>query len=999
MLFGLVFAMLAGIAGADGMTSVLFVGSAGYGINDSADNWFSPYPSTWLDMINISINITGEPITADISDVNATVANAQNGTVYGVYTMTNYSQANASEWNLTLNLSDVIWANETIIYPVNITITINATNSTGDGYLETGASNQTITIVAHDLGKVQGPPANATGPGGINASICMQEGSGTTNMSAIADFNATNFVMVIDLNGSASCNPSGAGALPWGSTYQSMAMFNFTSVDMSTQAKAQAVMSAMGSSIQVQIAPPRSYGTTRIYVNSSAVTALNTTATVTLYNLPFSALPNITYDEGFSNGVSWNWSQGGWNATMGTMIGNLTIGIGNFSGYNISDVIEPTITITQPSNGTNYSLAYINITVNGTGTDVQNITLEVFQDDKWWINGKYLYNQSVGGTSNSINCTNSSYPGLDMIQCELANVTVPARPGNITLRITAYDYGGTAGNSYTETSWFMNNTAPYISNITITNTTGHTAIAAVTITDANGWQDIGAYNLTAIINNTANFTCSQLSNTTTTYTMTVQFSCTNATEFNFTVSTEQFSLNITVNDTFNNSVRSNTTTGIILPNYAPSSTTPTLSSSILYEYMNLTCTAGNTDADSDPLGYRFVWYINGTIPEDGGTTSNGSAINFTLDAANFTNGSTVICQVYANDNVTNASSAVNSTTLTVLTATYTNFTDVDTDNITTADLVLDYNTSTGAFLANVSIPSGVTITSPETAGVRYSPGIVSITEATAPTTGDLSGANALGVNVIFGPEYKNFSSNVTVVINYSGSSRAAQIETALTTGNLTVKKCRDDGSSCQDLLPQSYDTSTDLITINISGFSMIGLYDSTPAPVPGYYTTTGGSSSGGGAYTGAVAPSCTPSWKCTDWSSCKLTGESTTEGERTRDCTDLNKCGVSTNKPSESATCTIGSDEMPPEETPTVTPPEEVPPTQTGQQTGAQGTTPTITPPAGTTGTGEEPQPTDWTLIIGAIVVVVIIGVVGLGVIGGGGALYFLKKPKGLKGV
>ena len=46
-----------------------------------------------------------------------------------------------------------------------------------------------------------------------------------------------------------------------------------------------------------------------------------------------------------------------------------------------------------------------------------------------------------------------------------------------------------------------------------------------------------------------------------------------------------------------------------------------------------------------------------------------------------------------------------------------------------------------------------------------------------------------------------------------------------------------------------------------------------------------------------VKSSCTPNWNCGSWSSCL-------NGQQTRTCTDLNSCGVSTNKPTESQTCT-----------------------------------------------------------------------------------------------
>ncbi len=45
-------------------------------------------------------------------------------------------------------------------------------------------------------------------------------------------------------------------------------------------------------------------------------------------------------------------------------------------------------------------------------------------------------------------------------------------------------------------------------------------------------------------------------------------------------------------------------------------------------------------------------------------------------------------------------------------------------------------------------------------------------------------------------------------------------------------------------------------------------------------------------------PKCNPNWKCSSWSDCSQAGI------QTRTCTDENKCGVNTNKPTESQTCT-----------------------------------------------------------------------------------------------
>jgi hypothetical protein len=46
------------------------------------------------------------------------------------------------------------------------------------------------------------------------------------------------------------------------------------------------------------------------------------------------------------------------------------------------------------------------------------------------------------------------------------------------------------------------------------------------------------------------------------------------------------------------------------------------------------------------------------------------------------------------------------------------------------------------------------------------------------------------------------------------------------------------------------------------------------------------------------ATECAPNWSCTSWSSC-------TNSQQTRTCTDLNNCGVTTNKPSQTQGCSV----------------------------------------------------------------------------------------------
>lgn len=71
------------------------------------------------------------------------------------------------------------------------------------------------------------------------------------------------------------------------------------------------------------------------------------------------------------------------------------------------------------------------------------------------------------------------------------------------------------------------------------------------------------------------------------------------------------------------------------------------------------------------------------------------------------------------------------------------------------------------------------------------------------------------------------------------------------------------------------------------------------SPPPGGNGGNGGGGGNGGATTGNQTnqtTTCTPSWSCTDWSSC-------VEGRQTRTCRDLNNCGISGGKPSEEKEC------------------------------------------------------------------------------------------------
>ncbi len=806
------------------------------------DLFFSP-------LQNLSINVT---ITEAIAGVlNATVTfNLTNGT--GLCEDKTMNLTSNSTWfnqevsnycNLSLNVTHY-----NITYPTPAYATIYSTDRSNN------SNSTTITgILVHNLGAVQGPPANATVPGtNISANACTREGTGTTNMSNIANFNAAFMSFVMSINGSSLCNPAGIN-MPWGDAFQTVAMFNFTSVNISTQEKAQTVMSAMGSLIQVQMSPPRSHGTNRIFVNSTAASMLNSSAKITLYGMPFRATPNVTYDGGGTNNVNLTWVQGDFNSTIGMWMGDLTISLGNFTGYNFSDSVAPWVRIENHTNGTNYSATFLNFTVNGTGTDIANITATITNSTGSTM-GTYVY--AYNHTTHSLNCTNVT-GGLDLMNCTIGGLGLPAAIGNYTLTVTAYDYGGTAGNSGSGNSWFMNNTPPSAVYGYATNHTHHSTIVYVNVTDANA--DLATR---AIAVYPGNFSCSYLDNYTSTTLTILHYNCTNNTAYN---ASKNFTVNVTAVDTYGNTFILNIT-DLFLPNNAPTlssvSITPVLSPNVTG--LNLTCTVNASDSDDDAINYTYVWYRNSTAIYAPAVTF---AANNVLNQTYFNLSDVIRCSVVGNDSGNASFSLTNSSARTILRSAYTNATGVTSDdcNGTVAQINMTFADTSGNMLLNISIPAQTNITPVP----GFLPGTIYIAPFTA-TTGDLSDSHAFGLNYVLGPPGTNFTTNatgvttnITLVFNYSSLSTAQRstFATALAAGYLKAKKCNESGEACTSITPTTYDTSAYTVTVNVSSFSTIGLYDTSPTPASTSSSSSSSSSTGGGSVSrpGYVPPTTTPS--------------------------------------------------------------------------------------------------------------------------------------------
>ena len=418
-------------------------------------------------------------------------ANASGGTIGAMrVNLTGQGGVSLVALNLSFNATSQYWEGTLNATPYIVSMKGNNTmNSSApvSGYIAfitaydstnttPSMPDNSTQVLLHDMGSFQGPPA------GDPMAACMQEGTeadGQTNMSKIANFHAVNLVQVGYMNGSAACAYQLTGinrTMPWGEgNFKKMGMFNFTSVDMSTQEKAGAVMSSMGNVIRMQIAPPRSFAPSRIYVNSSNLTALNTSATITLYDLPFASDPDVVGDEGTGN-ITAVWTQKAYNTTFNATVGDLTITVGGFSGYNVTDSLAPEITIISPVNYYNSSASVlINYTVNGTGTEISFVRLAVYNySNTSQLMVNYTYNATTDSdTGGSAQCSNAT-PGSEARNCyrsiSLGGVTGLLN-GNYLFNISAWDYGTPpAGNSQNLVQYFtLENTTPTVSLISPAN--------------------------------------------------------------------------------------------------------------------------------------------------------------------------------------------------------------------------------------------------------------------------------------------------------------------------------------------------------------------------------------------------------------------------------------------------------------------------------------------------------------------------------------------------
>ncbi|VVB74037.1 Uncharacterised protein [uncultured archaeon] len=404
-------------------------------------------------------------MTANFSLLNAAGMQYSNTTINMTY------NAGTQLWNATFTVTNVSALAPTAFMALNITV---AGYDNSSNY----AVGQNFTTVV--LYNMTTPPADPTG--------CSQWDTDTTDLSTELNFSSVNYVLGVKVN--VSCYmPALVASLSsppaWLSQFTKLGLVNFTSLNMSDPAIG-AQLALLPTSFSVNITPPGTFGESRIYFNTSALTAFSSNASVTMYHLPFTSEPTIVNDTlaaGLNGTATW---------VQGTGEGNLTFAVNGFSGYNMTDNATPIITVNAPANGAAFYNAsaptLINVTVNGTGTPVSQVIIRLNSSLA------YVYNS----TANTAGCTavaNGSEKYICLINASSLSNAV------YVINVTAYDYGGNAspGNNATDTATsftMASDTTPPVFVTAVLNSTyvatGTVVAVTVNATDLNGVASVTA---------------------------------------------------------------------------------------------------------------------------------------------------------------------------------------------------------------------------------------------------------------------------------------------------------------------------------------------------------------------------------------------------------------------------------------------------------------------------------------------------------------------------
>lgn len=378
--------------------------------------------------VTIKINATDDVGVLYVM-LNASLINPTSGLINTTYNTT------SGLWEATFAVENTSNDNFTV---KNVTIIAN--DSAGNGYMNWGADQPYTYLTLYNLTQPE------------FSDSCYTQGAGSTNICKIINFNNVTLVNEIALNGSASCN--NGTTMPWGDTFSNVAKLSFLGINLSSSDIGQKLEN-LQQAISVVFTTPGQFGDSHVYVNSTAFAELNSSTIINLYGLPFSEAPSIISPAGENatnssvvQDIPYTIPMGAYNLTVPRI--NLTFTVSGFSQYNITDNVPPTIVINSPT-ATYYAntSVLINVTVNGTGTQLSNISLNIDGINVHEWNNSMIYNS----------CTNLTVD-WDVVTCPyMAN---NLSEGTHILNVTAYDLGGISpGNmAYSEVTFGPDLTAP-----------------------------------------------------------------------------------------------------------------------------------------------------------------------------------------------------------------------------------------------------------------------------------------------------------------------------------------------------------------------------------------------------------------------------------------------------------------------------------------------------------------------------------------------------------
>jgi|GEM_PF-4559137 len=229
-----------------------------------------------------------------------------------------------------------------------------------------------------------------------------------------------------------------------------------------------------------------------IYLNSTYFSELNLTANLTMYNLLFMGIPNLTYSAQGSTDVNacptslcgnMSWT----NSTTGVIGGNLTFQVSHFTNYT-ADGDAPTISASSPSGTQTSGTVIIAVTTNEKAHckyDTTNVAYSSMGTD-------FSSTDSTSHTA-TLSLTNGAYIYYVLCADVTNNTMTTATAISFSVAITTTTSGGggggssSAGGEPTETQTLSGVQAGSIGTVTLTNT--QLAVSSMEITAASAIQN------------------------------------------------------------------------------------------------------------------------------------------------------------------------------------------------------------------------------------------------------------------------------------------------------------------------------------------------------------------------------------------------------------------------------------------------------------------------------------------------------------------------------